>query len=88
VTRSTEINILVQEILADMSLKEKAAIASLSHEDISRFHELFDNYLSGQLGQDNEMSRDVMHRIWEMLQETHRIRSVSKSSKHPANQAP
>jgi hypothetical protein len=77
VARYTEINKLVQEILNDMSLKEKIAIANLSHEDINRFHELFDTYLSGQLGQDDVMGRDVMHRLWEVLQETHRVRCVT-----------
>jgi hypothetical protein len=73
---STNIDQIAQEILADMFLKEKAAIASPNHEDINRFHELFDAYLSGQLGQDDVMGRDVMHRIWEVLQETYRVQCV------------
>jgi hypothetical protein len=76
VTRATEIDKLVQEILHDMSLKEKVAIASLSHVDINRFHELFDTYISGQLGQDDVMSMDVMQRIWEVLQEMHWVGCV------------
>ena len=67
---------IVQEVLADMSLKEKADIANLEEKDILHFHDLFDTYVRGQLGQDDEMGKDVMHRIWEVLQETHRVRCV------------
>jgi hypothetical protein len=47
---ASNIDQIVQDILADMPLKEKAAIANLNE--------------------------DVMHRIWEVLQETHRVRCV------------
>jgi len=73
---SSDLDQIVQEILADMPLKEKIAIANLSEEDIKRFQELFDTYLSGQLGQDDAMGKDVMYRIWEVLQETHRVRCI------------
>ena len=36
----------------------------------------FDVCVRAQLGQDDEMSKDVMHRIWEVLQKTHRLRSL------------
>ena len=37
----------------------------------------FDVCIRGQLGKDDEIGRDVMHRIWEGLQETHRLRCVN-----------
>ncbi|WP_319409480.1 hypothetical protein [uncultured Desulfosarcina sp.] len=72
---TNEIDQIVQEILEDKSLKEKADIANLEEKDILHFQDLFDTYISGQLCQDNEIGKDVMNRVWEVLQETHRIRS-------------
>ena len=67
---------MVQEILADMSLKEKAAIANVDKDKVPYLQYAFDVCIRNQLGKDDEMSRDVMHRMWEVLQETHRIRSL------------
>ena len=72
----TEIDLIVQEILADLPLKEKAAIANLDEEKVPYLQYAFDVCVSGQLGKDDEMSKDVMHRMWEVLQETHRVRAV------------
>jgi hypothetical protein len=73
-----DINQIVREILADMPLKEKVAIANLDESDIPipYLQYAFDVCVSGQLGKDDEMGKDVMHRIWEVLQETHRVRCV------------
>ena len=73
---STNIDQIVQEILADMPLKEKAVIANLDEDKVPYLQYAFDVCVSGQLGRDDEMSKDVMHRMWAVLQETHRIRSV------------
>ena len=67
---------IVQEILADMPLKEKTAIANLDEDKVPYLQYAFDVCVSSQLEKDDEMSKDVMHRIWEVLQETHRIRSL------------
>ena len=75
-TKPNEIDQIVQEILADMPLKEKAAIANLDKDDIPYIQYAFDVCVSSQLGKDDEMGRDVMHRVWRELQGTHRIRSV------------
>ena len=73
---SNNIDHIVQEILADMPLKEKAAIANLDEDKVPYLQYAFDVCVSGQLGKDDEMSKDVMHRIWEVLQGTHRVRCV------------
>jgi hypothetical protein len=74
--RIEELEAIAQIIIDDMSLREKAIIASLSYEDISYCHSLFDICPKDQLGKHYDMSKDVMHRVWEILQETHRIKSV------------
>ena len=75
-SNSDNIDQIVQEILADMPLKEKAAIANLEEDKVPYLQYAFDVCIRGQLGKDDEMSNDVMHRIWEVLQETHRVRCV------------
>ena len=69
---SSEIDQIVQDILAGMPLKEKAAIANLDEEDVPYLQYAF----STLFGEDDELGKDVMHRIWKVLQETHRVRCV------------
>ena len=75
-TRANDIDQIVQDILADMSLKEKVAIANLDEEDVKYLQYAFDVCVIGKLGDDPDEAKDVMHRIWKVLQETHRVRSV------------
>jgi hypothetical protein len=71
---NSNVDQMVQEILADMPLKEKAAIANVDEVPYLQYD--FDTCIRSQLGKDDAMSKDVMHRIWEVLQETHRVRCV------------
>jgi hypothetical protein len=75
-TSSNDIDQIVQDILADMPLKEKAIIANLDEDKVPYLRYAFDACIRGQLGQDDQMGKDVMHLIWEVLQETHRVRCV------------
>ena len=75
-THPSNIDQIVQEILADIPLKEKAIIANLDEEKVPYLQYAFDACIKDQLGKDDETSKDVMHRVWEVLQETHRIRSL------------
>ena len=73
---STNIDQIVLDILADMPLKEKAIIANLDEDKVPYLQYAFDVCIRNQLGEDDEIGRDVMHRIWEVLQETHRVRCL------------
>ena len=73
---SADIDQIVGDILADMPLKEKAIIANLDEDKVPYLQYAFDVCIRGQLGKDDKMSKDVMHRIWEVLQETHRVRCI------------
>ena len=75
-TNRSEIDQIVQDILADMPLKEKAIIANLDENKVPYLQYAFDVCIRSQLGKDDEMGKDVMHRIWEVLQETYRVRCV------------
>jgi len=73
---SNNIDQIVRDILADMSLKEKAIIANLDEAKVPYLQYAFDVCIRGQLGKDDEMGKDVMHRMWGVLQRTHRMRCV------------
>ena len=75
-TNRSEIDQIVQDILADMPLKEKAIIVNLEEDKVPYLQYAFDVCIRSQLGKDDEMGKDVMHRIWEVLQETYRVRCV------------
>ncbi|MFO7714641.1 hypothetical protein [Desulfosarcina sp.] len=48
----------------------------MDESDVPYLQYAFETCIRSQLGQDDEMGTDVMHRIWQVLQETHRVRIV------------
>jgi integrase len=68
-TKLSDIDQIVQAILAGMFLKEKSAIANLDGEDVPYLQYAFDSLV----GEDDEMGKNVIHLMWETLQETHRV---------------
>ena len=74
---SSEIQQIVQEVLDDMTLKEKVSLASLEANEILFYHSLFDKLVSEHLGQDDEIGKDIVNLIWKELQKTHRLRPIS-----------
>jgi hypothetical protein len=75
-TDSKNIDQIVQDILADMPLREKAIIANLEENKVPYHQYAFDVCIRSQLGKVDEIGKDVMHRTWEVLQETNRVRCV------------
>jgi hypothetical protein len=65
----SNIDQIVGDILADMPLKEKAIIANLDEDKVPYLQYAFDVCIKDQLGEDDEMSKDVIHRIWEALED-------------------
>ena len=63
---------------AELNLRRRTAPPLGIHLDhlIEKVFSIPDVCVSGQLGKDDEMGKDVMHRIWEGLRETHRVRCV------------
>jgi len=72
---------IVADILAGMSLKEKSLIAHMDEKSLPYLQYAFDVYISKGAGDDPETGREIMKRIWQTLQETHRIRLVRESEK-------
>jgi len=71
-----EIDRIVAEILATMSLKEKALIANMDEKSLPYLQYAFDVYISREAGDDPESGPAIMKRLWQTLRETHRIRLV------------
>jgi hypothetical protein len=72
---------IVADILASMSLKEKVIIANMDEESLPYLQYAFDVYISRDIGDDPQTGQAIMQRIWQTLQETHRIRLVKGSVK-------
>jgi predicted transcriptional regulator YdeE len=68
----------VADILSGMSLKEKALIANMDEKSLPYLQYAFDVYLSQDVGDNPETGQEIMRRIWQTLQQTHRIRLVGK----------
>jgi hypothetical protein len=73
-----DINRIVADILSGMSLKEKALIANMDEKSLPYLQYAFDVYLSQDVGDNPETGQEIMRRIWQTLQQTHRIRLVGK----------
>ena len=71
----------MDDILAGMSLKEKALIANMDEKSLPYLQYAFDVYISREVDNDPETGQEIMQRIWQTLQETHRIRLVNVSGK-------
>ena len=67
---------IVTEMLTAMPLKEKVAIANMDESDVAYMQYAFDICVGGHLDKDADLGKDVMHRIWEELHKTHRMRCV------------
>lgn len=77
VSDSTHIDQIAREIMADISLREKAAIAQLDEEDLPCLQHAFDLCVSDKPGYDNELGKDVIYRMWKVLQGVHRVSFLS-----------
>ena len=67
---------IVADILSGMSLKEKSLIAHMDEKSLPYLQYAFDVYISKGAEDDQEIGREIMKRVWQELQETHRIRIV------------
>lgn len=69
-----DIDQIVADVLAGMSLKEKSLIANMDEKSLPYLQYVFDIYISREIGDDPDTGREIMRRVWQALQETHRIR--------------
>lgn len=72
---------IVRDILSGMSLKEKSLIAHMDEKSLPYLQYAFDVYISRDAGDDPETAREIMKRVWQTLQQTHRIHLVRESGR-------
>jgi hypothetical protein len=66
------------QIISELPLKEKTAIANMDEEDVEVLQRVFDFYVRRKMdfdSGDEEYAR-IMNEIWIRLRETHRLRVV------------
>ncbi len=77
----TGINVLdqiIDEIISEMPLKERTAIANMDENDVEVLQSVFDLYARRRIDskiEDKEYA-DIMNELWERLRETHLLRVV------------
>jgi len=66
-----DVDHIVQSALANLSLREKAVVANLDEEALPLLLYAFDVFV----GKD-DLGKEVLLRVWKVLQDTHRIHRI------------
>lgn len=67
--------IIVEEILEDLSLHEKSVIAHMDEMDLSILQAILDRYVESK-GARIKDGKHVLKRVWSRLYESHRLKIV------------
>ena len=69
---------IIDEIIPELPLKERVAIANMNKEDIKILKNVFNKYVRGKTDTEADDSEctDMMNNLWLKLQKTHRLRVV------------
>ena len=69
---------VIEEIISELPLKEKVAIAKLGETDIQLLQHVFDVYVRGKVSDDfnDDDADDIMNELWERLKTTHQLKVV------------
>ena len=67
---------IVDEIISEMPLKERVSLANMKREDIEVLQTVFDLYVRDKIESEDMEYENTMNKIWNRLQETHRLRVV------------
>ena len=71
-TRSDEL----AQIISKLPLKERVSLANMDQKDVDTLQNVFDLYIRGKADHDDGDYANIMNKLWEHLQETHRLRRV------------
>jgi hypothetical protein len=66
----------VDEIISAMPLKERVSLAHMKREDVETLQSVFDLYVRDRIESEDMENENIMNKIWNRLQETHRLRVV------------
>ena len=67
---------IADEIISKMPLKERVSLANMKREDIEVLQTVFDLYVRDKIESEDMEYENIMNKIWNRLQETHRLRVV------------
>ena len=74
--QADDIDKIVEEILSELPLKEKASMANMDKEAVEVLQSVFDLYIKNKIGAESEEYTVIMKALWERLQNTHRLKVV------------
>ena len=66
---------IIDEIIADLPLRERALIANMAEYDVEILRFVFERYIQAKTGENADQS-DIFNKLWERLKKTHKIRIV------------
>ena len=67
---------IADEIISKMPLKERVSLTNMKREDIEVLQTVFDLYVRDKIESEDMEYENIMNKIWNRLQETHRLRVV------------
>jgi len=65
----------IDEIIADLPLKERTLIANMAEYDIEILQSVFVLYIQSEVSESEDQS-DIFNQLWERLKKTHKLRLV------------
>ena len=69
---------IIEEIIYELPLKERVAIANMNKEDVELLKNIFNKYIKGKTDTEVDDSEytNIMNNLWEKLRQTHKLREV------------
>ena len=69
---------IIEEIISELPLKERVAIANMNKEAVEILKNIFNKYVRGKTDTETDDSEytDMMNNLWLKLQKTHRLRVI------------
>ena len=69
---------IIEEIISELPMKERVAIANMNKEDIEILKNVFNKYVRGKTDTEVDDSEytNIMNNLWEKLRQTHKLRVV------------
>jgi len=69
---------IIEEIISELPLKERVAIANMNKEHIEMLKNIFNKYIKGKIDieVDDREYADMMNKLWSKLQKTYKLRVI------------
>ena len=69
---------IIEEIISELPLKERVAIANMNKEHVEMLKNVFNKYVRGKTDTEVDDSEytNIMNKLWEKLQKTYKLRVV------------